>query len=88
MAAGYTPPTISVSFDADTETYELMATNHNRTAPVGERIFRAEPWPDIKFRHTDKAAATHDAQVLREYLEECASGKRKGGAPVGRGWWQ
>lgn len=86
----YSPPAISVAFDSDTEEYCLMVTNHGRTAQVGERILRAEPWPRIQFRHATEGAAEIDANELRAYLTECASGKRKDkeSAPRRRGWWE
>ncbi len=89
MSTRYIPPQISVAFDMDTDEFRLMATSYSVTQPVGERIFRAEPWPEVAFVHPTQAEAEHDAQVLREYLEECASGKRKDKPTVsGRGWWQ
>ncbi len=88
MANTYTPPIISVAFDMDEGLHVLMATSHSHTAIAGERIFRAEPHPSIKFRHEREEDANRDAGVLRSYLEECATGKIKEGAPVGRGWWQ
>ena len=86
----YSPPEIGVRFDMDTEEHVLTATSYGRTADAGERILRAEPWPQIKFRHTNEARAESDARELRAYLDECASGKRKDNikAPTRRGWWQ
>ncbi len=89
MSNTYIPPQISVSFDFDTG-WQLMATSHSRTAIAGERIFRAEPWPQIRFCHDNEAGAERDAVTLRAYLAECASGKRaeKEDAPRARGWWE
>ncbi len=88
MANSYTPPAISVAFNMDEGQYQLMATSLGRSAIAGERIFRAEPHPSIQFRHEREEDANRDAATLRAYLEECATGKTKEGAPVGRGWWQ
>jgi hypothetical protein len=86
MSAGkYTPPIISV--EQRGEDWMLMATNYNKTEPCGERLLRGEPWPAIQFRHSTKEAAEKDAALLREYLAECASGKRKD-VEVRRGWWE
>lgn len=77
MATAYTPPAISVTYDMETDEHVLMATNYGRAATAGERLFRAEPHPRIKFRHATADAAEADAETLRVYLEECATGKRK-----------
>lgn len=85
----YIPPAIHVEFDLDSESYVLMATNHGRTATAGERLFRGEPWPRIRFAHETQAAAEKDAAVLRAYLAECATGKRKEAvAAIGTDYWQ
>lgn len=85
--APYTPPVISVTQEGSE--YVLTATNHSRTAIAGERLFRQEPHPEIKFRHSSQADALRDAETLRVYLAECVSGKIKEKAkPVGRGWWE
>lgn len=84
----YVPPEISVEFDIDTEEYALMATNHGRSAEVGPRIFRAEPWPAILFRHTSENSANKDATTLRAYLDDCASGRRREEAVAGKEWWE
>jgi len=82
----YTPPVISVS---DGPPFLLMATSHERTATAGPRIFRAEPWPDVEFSHVTRSNAEAHATTLRNYLSDCASGKRKDSTkPIGRGWWQ
>lgn len=85
----YTPPAIHVEFDLETESYQLMATNHGRTATAGERLFRAPPFPAIAFSHETQAAAEKDAATLRGYLAECASGKRKEAvATIGADYWE
>lgn len=88
MANSYTPPIISVSFDMDDMTYRLMATSVGGTAIAGERIFRGEPWPAIKWSHPDEQGAEKDAGVLRAYLEECATGKTKDSGPRAKGYWE
>jgi hypothetical protein len=86
----YTPPAISVAYDLDSNAYLLMATNHARTTTAGPRIFRAEPWPSVAFTHDSQDAAERDADTLRSYLADCASGKRKDNAikPTRKGWWE
>jgi len=90
MSTPYTPPAISIHHDDETGEYSLIATSYGRSATVGPRIFRAEPWPCIKAVHTCEADAEKDAAELRAYLAECASGKRRESAakPTRRGWWQ
>jgi hypothetical protein len=90
VSTAYVPPVISISHDEETGEYTLMAENFGRAATVGPRIFRAEPWPAVKAVHTDAAGAERDAETLRDYLADCASGKRRESAakPTRRGWWQ
>ncbi len=63
----YTPPQISTVFSFEDDCWQLMATSHSRTAIAGERIFRAEPWPSIRFSHDSAESAEHDAGILRAY---------------------
>lgn len=51
-----------------------MATSYNRTERAGERLFRAQPWPDIQFSHDTEEAALKDAATLTNYLD--ASNRR------------
>ncbi len=88
MPNTYTPPIISVTFDMDYG-FRLMATSHGRAEIAGERIFRAEPWPDIAWSHAVEADAERDAVTLRLYLTDCASGKRREVAATrARAWWE
>ncbi len=86
----YTPPLIAVQYDMDADHFILTATSHSRTMPAGPRILRSEPFPALQFQHATEEAANADAKILREYLEECASGKRKDVGPTSgrRGWWE
>ncbi len=89
MSTTYKPPEISVAYDMDTDRHVLMATNHQRTAIAGPRIFRAEPWPEVRFSCATQDEAENQAATLRLYLDDCASGKRKDrNEPTRRGWWQ
>jgi len=89
MANTYIPPEITVMLDPlGSGEWRLMATSHLRTEFAGERLLRTEPWPQIKFRHSSHEEGERDAEILRTYLADCASGKRKDRGPVGRGWWQ
>lgn len=84
----YTPPVITVAFDLDSGSYDLMATSHRRTAPAGERLFRGYPHPEVRFSHDSEEAALRDAATLRSYLADCVAGKRKDVEPMRKGWWQ
>lgn len=86
MPNTYTPPVITV--DNVLGQWTLFATSYGRTAIAGPRIFRHEPWPEVEFRHATRETAEQHAITLREYLSDCASGKRNDKAPVGKGWWE
>jgi len=89
MSTAYTPPLISIHHDDETGEYTLMAENYGRSAIVGPRIFRAEPWPAVRAVHTSLPEAERDAAELRGYLADCASGKRKERTgPTRKGWWE
>lgn len=66
-----------------------MATSYTKTELAGPRLFRAAPHPDIKFTHDSQADALKDAEKLRVYLDQCASGKIKDSKETSvRGWWE
>lgn len=67
-------PTISVAFDHADEAHVIYATSYGRTAPAGERLFRAPPHPAITFRHEEQASAEKDAATLREYISRTWQG--------------
>lgn len=73
----YTPPAITVQFDLDSDEFVLMATSHARTQPAGERLFRAQPWPSVSWRHTSQESAEADAATLRAYLANPPKRTRK-----------
>lgn len=83
-------PVISVEQDLDSGEFSLVATSYGQTMPCGPRLFRASPFPAIAFSHTSQESADRDAATLRQYLEDCASGKRKEKAAEQgrRGWWE
>lgn len=69
-------PTISIEFDFDTAEHVLMCESHGmRPEPAGLRLFRAQPWPEVKFRHADAAEAERDAEKIRKYLAALPQGK-------------
>lgn len=68
-------PTITVQ--QETDEYVLMVTSYLRTNVAGERLFRAQPHPDIKFRHATLAAAEKDAATLTAYLLDPPKRRRK-----------
>ena len=60
---------IFINFDDESGEYELMcADGRSSPMPCGPRIFRAEPHPQVKFRHETKAGAALDADLIRHYL--------------------
>lgn len=77
-------PRITVQFDPEAESFDLMAESHNRTVPAGPRLFRGPPHPKISFQHPTQSAAERDARVLRDYLASLApkisktKGRREG----------
>lgn len=60
-------PHITVQHDGTHWT--LVATSYSQTMPAGERLFKGEPWPDIKFSHSTQARAEADAALLQSYLD-------------------
>jgi hypothetical protein len=90
MANTYIPPQITVEYSLDHDAYLLLATDRLSTVICGERILRAEPWPEVKWRSDTQEEAERHAATLRLYLAECASGKRRDKAPalsVGADYW-
>jgi hypothetical protein len=61
-------PTISTAYDLDSGEYVMHITSHGRTMPAGQRIFRAPPHPDVRFRHESEAEAESDAAKVHAYL--------------------
>lgn len=86
MPRTYHPPDISVRSTLDGG-FRLFASSYGRTEIAGERLFRAEPWPDVAWTHATRAEAEADAATLRSYLQACAEGKLKE-RESRRGWWQ
>lgn len=81
-------PVISVEQDIDSGEFALYASSYGQTMPAGSRLFRGYPHPVIAFSHADAASAEKDAATLRQYLADCADGKRKDKEPPRRGWWE
>lgn len=70
--------TISTSFDGDRDVFYLVARHPGMSdAPAGPRLFRAPPYPDVKFEHDSPAAARTDAAKLQAYLAAQEPSKRK-----------
>lgn len=67
MSSGASIPVISVEGSGDN--WQIMATSYGSTTPAGQRLFRAEPWPKIKFQHTSEADARRDAGELVRYID-------------------
>lgn len=68
------PLAISVAFEDGA--HRLMATSYGRTSRAGERLFRAQPWPDIQFSHATAADAEADAATLTTYLNATHRGNK------------
>ncbi len=64
------PPTvITVELDDD-GLFTLMADDGRMSPmPVGPRMFKAPPHPEVTFSHATMAAAETDARKVRVYLE-------------------
>jgi hypothetical protein len=72
--------TISVLYDFDADRYVLMASDGRlRPAPAGPRLFRAEPWPEVKWQHETQEAAEADAGKVRVYLAGVKDGAGRAG---------
>lgn len=60
---------IFTQYDSETGEFELVCTDDRmRPMPMGPRIFRAPPHPDVKFRHETLKEAEAAAGVIRTYL--------------------
>lgn len=70
-------PIITICQDKGSDEYWIAATSYGRTAPAGERLFKAKPHPDIKFKHTSLAKAERDAALLQEYINNPPKKSRK-----------
>lgn len=67
MSHGAAIPVITVEGSGDN--WQIMATSYGTTAPAGARLFRAEPWPKIEFKHKTEAGARTDAATLIAYID-------------------
>ncbi len=91
MANTYLPPRITVEYSFDHDAHVLMAHSHTHTAICGERIFRGEPWPVIRWASPTAEEAEQEAVKLRAYLADYAGGKRRDREPsvsVGADYWE
>ncbi len=62
------PIMISVKLDEQLK-FRLYCTKIGYTMPAGERLFRAKPYPEVKFVHDSEEAAQADAYKLQKYLD-------------------
>jgi hypothetical protein len=62
------PIMISVKQDEQLK-FRLYCTKIGYTMPAGERLFRAKPYPEVKFVHDDYNSAVLDADKLQKYLD-------------------
>jgi hypothetical protein len=60
-------PRISVQITEDG--YELVASSYSVNEPAGPRLFRAPPWPEVRFSHDTRAEAERDRDMLQRYLD-------------------
>ncbi len=82
-----TPPTISISTDFESGLHHLIAESYGYSAAAGPRLFRREPFPQIKFQHDDLDLAQADAKTLQDYINETWSGKTQKSAAQKIGIW-
>ncbi len=68
-------PIISIEYDMDTETYQLMATSYSVTNPAGPRLFRGGDLPDVQWTHSNEAEALRDCALLQTYVTLAWAGK-------------
>lgn len=63
--------------------YALFATGLGGTAIAGPRLFRAPPWPDIRWVCDTREGAEREARKLQDYLDALPArkkGKKKSSA--------
>lgn len=68
-------PTITIGLTE--EGYELLASSYSVTNPAGERLFRAPPYPAIRFQHDDRQEAERDRDILQRYLDAPSKGRKQ-----------
>lgn len=69
---------IFIEFDMDAMEYILMCDcGRMSPTPAGPRIFRAQPHPEVQFRHATPDSAEADAVKLRAYLAGLTKKKTK-----------
>ena len=71
--------TITIEYDADTDRYHLMVSDGRMSPmPAGPRLFRAPPFPEIKWAHDALEGAKLDASKLQRYVsaQDGKKGKR------------
>lgn len=67
---------MKIFIEFDDGIYRLMCDDGRmRPMPAGERLFRAPPYPEMKFSHQTIEQAEEDAQKLRSYLAALAPRK-------------
>ena len=72
------PMTITIEYDADTDRYHLMVSDGRMSPmPAGPRLFRAPPFPEIKWAHDALEGAKIDAALLPRYVTINAEKKGK-----------
>lgn len=91
MSNSYRLPQITTAEDESGD-WVLIAHGHGAPAVCGERILRAEPWPEppIRWSTPTEQEAEAEAGRLRAYLGLYTGGKLKDveNAPRRRGWWE
>ena len=71
--------TVTIEYDFETDRYHLMVSDGRMNPmPAGPRLFRAPPFPDIRWSHDALEAAKMDAGKLQKYMssEQQRKGKR------------
>ncbi len=55
--------------ESDGSSFTIMCADGRMSPmPAGPRLFRQQPWPEVKFDHPDFESAKADETKLRAYL--------------------
>lgn len=69
-------PQVSVALDMDSGQFRLYAQcKHGGTDVAGPRLFRAQPWPEVKWSSATQEAAAVEARKLQAYLDAVYASK-------------
>lgn len=67
---------IGIEFNMDSALYELVVQSHNfASMPAGPRLLKAEPHPEVQWRHASLKEAERDAEKLQRYIDTLGAKK-------------